>query len=153
MSCFPNSSIDSKFGFWNVGLGLYILPSFSQFMKEIEHCDFLIAYAALWNFSQFTKKFENWDFWSPLTLICIYVNCFNRVRFLTEVSTKLQKMHFFREFKDHNSEREHGNEASDSIFFIYFFQSNCIISEFENTENSFIECGSFIPWSMKQKHF
>ena len=35
-----------------------------------------------------------------------YVNCF---RFLTEVSTKLQKMHFFRQFKDHNLRRKHGN--------------------------------------------
>ena len=42
-------------------------------------------------------------------LRCIYVNCFNRLRFLAEVSTKLQKMHFFRQFKDHNSGREHGN--------------------------------------------
>ena len=38
---------------------------------------------------------------------CVYVNCFNRHRF--EVSTKLQKMLFFRQFKDHNSGTEHGN--------------------------------------------
>ena len=29
------------------------------------------------------------------TLRCIYVNCFNRLRFLAEVSIKLWKMHFF----------------------------------------------------------
>ena len=28
------------------------------------------------------------------TFICIYVNCFNRIRFLAEVSTKLQIVHF-----------------------------------------------------------
>ena len=39
----------------------------------------------------------------------IYVNCFNTPRFLAEVSTKLQKMHLFGQFKDHNSERKHGN--------------------------------------------
>ena len=39
----------------------------------------------------------------------IYVNCFNRLRFLAEVSTKLQKMHFFGQFKNHNSGRKHGN--------------------------------------------
>ena len=40
----------------------------------------------------------------------IYVNCFNRLRFLAEVSTKLHKMHFFGQFKDRNSERKHGNQ-------------------------------------------
>ena len=37
---FPNSSIDSIFGFWNVGLGLCIFPSFSQFIKEMGNWDF-----------------------------------------------------------------------------------------------------------------
>ena len=44
---FPNSPIDSKFGFWNVGLGLYILPSFTQFMKQMKNWDFWIAYCRL----------------------------------------------------------------------------------------------------------
>ena len=39
----------------------------------------------------------------------IYVNCFNTCRFLAEVSTKLQKMHLYGQFKDHNSGRKHGN--------------------------------------------
>ena len=30
-----------------------------------------------------------------------YVNCFNRFMFLAEISTKLQKMDFFRKFEDH----------------------------------------------------
>ena len=40
---------------------------------------------------------------------CIYVNCFNRLRFLADVSTKLQNMHIFGQFKDHNSGRKHRN--------------------------------------------
>ena len=46
----------------------------------------------------------------------IYVNCFNILRFLAEVSTKLQKMHFFGQFKDCNSWRKHGNKTNDPIF-------------------------------------
>ena len=56
---------------------------------------------------------------------CIYVNCFNRRIFLNEVSTKLQKMNFFRQFKDHNSGKKHGNYTNDPIYFIFFFRSNC----------------------------
>ena len=50
-------------------------------------------------------------FWKTVirTFRSIYVNCFNRLRFLAEVSTKLQKMHFFGQFKDHNSGRKHRN--------------------------------------------
>ena len=38
----------------------------------------------------------------------IYVNCFHILRFLAEVGAKLQKMHFFGQYKDHNSGRKHG---------------------------------------------
>ena len=50
-------------------------------------------------------------FWKTVirTFRSIYVNCFNRLRFLAEVSTKLQKMHFFRQFKNHKSGRKHRN--------------------------------------------
>ena len=50
-------------------------------------------------------------FWKTVirTFRFIYVNCFNRLRSLAEVSTKLQKIHFFGQFKDHISERKHGN--------------------------------------------
>ena len=36
-------------------------------------------------------------FWKSImrTSKCSYVNCFNRLRFLAEISTKLQKIHFF----------------------------------------------------------
>ena len=42
------------------------------------------------------------------TFHCIYGNSFTRLRFLAEVSTILQKMHFFGQFKDHNLGRNHG---------------------------------------------
>ena len=45
-----------------------------------------------------------------------YVNCLNRLRFLAEVSTKLQNMCFFIQFKDHNSRRNHENQRNDLIF-------------------------------------
>ena len=50
-------------------------------------------------------------FWKTLMkiFIPIYVNCFDKLRFLAEVSTNLQKMHFFGQFKDYNSGRRHGN--------------------------------------------
>ena len=50
-------------------------------------------------------------FWKSVktTFKCIYVNCFNRLTFLAEVSTKLWKMPFFEQFKDHNSRKKHGN--------------------------------------------
>ena len=50
-------------------------------------------------------------FWKTVikTFRSIYVNCFNILRFLAEVSTKLQKIHFFGQFKDYNSGRKHGN--------------------------------------------
>ena len=56
----------------------------------------------------------------------INVNCFNILRFFVEVSSKLQRMHFFRQFKDHNSGTEHGNYTNDPVFFIYFFCSTCL---------------------------
>ena len=54
-------------------------------------------------------------FWKCVTrpFRCINVNW---LRVLAKVSTKLQKMHFFRQFKDHKSERKHGNWANDPIF-------------------------------------
>ena len=51
---FTNSTIESKFEFWNVDPGLCILPSFSQFTKEMGNWDFRVAF-----FSQVTKEFEN----------------------------------------------------------------------------------------------
>ena len=50
-------------------------------------------------------------FWKSVirTFRCKYINYFNRLRFLAEVSTKLQKIHFFGQFKDHTSGIKNGN--------------------------------------------
>ena len=44
-------------------------------------------------------------FWQSVvrTFRCIYENCFNRLKFFAEVSTELQKMHFFGQFKNHGN--------------------------------------------------
>ena len=66
-------------------------------------------------------------FWKCITrpFKCIYVNCFDRLIFLAEVSTKLQKIHFSRQLtldhKDHNSGNKHENRTNDHILLIYFF--------------------------------
>ena len=47
---------------------------------------------------------------------------------------KNETMHFFQQFKDHNSGRKHENYTNDPIDLIYFFSSTLtFISEFENT--------------------
>ena len=48
---------------------------------------------------------------------------FTDLRFLAKVSTKL---HFFRQFKDHNSEWRHGNETNNPIFHLFL----CSVSNF-----------------------
>ena len=86
---------------------------------------------------------------------CIYVNCFNRFRFLAEISTTLLKMHFFQQVKDQNSEREHGNYTNEPLFHLLFLllPSVAFISEFENTQNLF-SCGPFSRfWSVKYINF
>ena len=66
-------------------------------------------------------------FWKCATspFICLHVNCFNILRFFAEVSTKLQKIPFFRQFNDHCTGGEDGNLTNEPIFSIYFFRSNC----------------------------
>ena len=49
------------------------------------------------------------------------INCFNRFRFLSKVSTNLQKMCNFRQFKDHNSGKNKGNQRNDPIFWFTFW--------------------------------
>ena len=55
----------------------------------------------------------------------IEINCLNIFRFLAEVNTNLLRMHYFGQFKDHNSGKIKGNYKNDPIFFIYFLISNC----------------------------
>ena len=54
------------------------------------------------------------------TFKCIYVNYFNRLRFLAEISTSFQKMHFFdnlrTKIKKANRETRQINPFSSSTF-------------------------------------
>ena len=86
---------------------------------------------------------NNINFWNCITrpFRCIYVNCLNRLRFLAEVSTKLQKMHFLENLRtitqDGSMETREMTPffwSTYSILFVIF------ISEFENAQNSF-SCG------------
>ena len=94
------------------------------------------------------------------TFRCIYVNCFNRLGFLSEASTKFQSIHFFGQIKDHTSGRKHKNQTNDPIFFNYFFHSSTFqlfvtfTFVFKNSQNSF-SCGPpFSPfWSVKYLNF
>ena len=84
------------------------------------------------------------------------MNVFNRLTFLAEVITKLQKMHLFRQFKDHNSGSKHENLTNDPIFLSAFFDLTVcnFFSEFESTQNSF-SCGPPFgsSWSVKYLNF
>ena len=53
----------------------------------------------LWTVAQ--TSINHIIFWKSVirTFRCIYENCFNRIRFLTKVSTKLQKMHFLNNLR------------------------------------------------------
>ena len=56
---------------------------------------------------------------------CICINCFNNLRFVADISKKIQKRDNFWQLKDHNSGRRHENKTNDPIFFICFSRSNC----------------------------
>ena len=85
------------------------------------------------------------------TLRCVYVYSFNRFKFLAEVSTKLQKMHIFRNLRtitqEKNMETTQMISFSSSTFSALFVT---FIFVFENSQNSF-SCGPhFGPfWSTK----
>ena len=61
-----------------------------------------------------------------------YANCFKKCRFLAEFSTKLQKMCFFMQFKDHNSSWKHENQRNDLIFLSTFSALNVCNIHFDN---------------------
>ena len=72
------------------------------------------------------------------TFRCIYTTCFNRLRFLAENNTKLQKMKFFRQFKDHNLARKHGSQTNGPVFSSSFSAPFVtFIFVFENNQNLF----------------
>ena len=80
---------------------------------------------------------------------CIYVNCLNRLRFLAEVSTKLQNMHFFGQYKDNSSGRKHGNVTP---FFSFSFSA---LKFYIWKWSKFFSCGPLLDlfWSAKYLNF
>ena len=72
---------------------------------------------------------------------CVYVNVFNRLTFLAEISIKLQKCTFLDTLRTLTQEGNMGTGQLTSFFLPTFSDLTVIfISEFENTENSF-SCG------------
>ena len=67
----------------------------------------------------------------------IYVNCLNRLTFLTEVNTKLQIMHLFGKLKDHNlGGIMKARQMSSFFLFTFSALTVTIIFVFENSQNS-----------------
>ena len=81
----------------------------------------------------------------------IYVNCFNTLMFLAEVSTKLQKMHFLDNLRTKGSMET----RQMNPFFIYFFCSVCNIHFYIWKWSKFIFLWSpfGLFWSVKYLNF
>ena len=96
---------------------------------------------------------NNINFWKCVTRLfrCMYVSCFNRLRFLAEVRTNLQKMYFVDNLRTITQE---GSMETRQMtpFFLPSFSNLFVIftSEFENPQNSFL-CGPLVGpfWSVK----
>ena len=71
------------------------------------------------------------------------------------VSTKLQKILFFRQFKDHYSGGQHRNQTNDTILFAYLLCSIVtFIFAIDSSQNSFSYGPAFCPfWSVKYLNF
>ena len=87
---------------------------------------------------------------------CIYVNWFIRLRFLPQVSTKLQKLHFLDNLRTTTQERNMETRQMSTFFYLLFplYLFVTFISEFENTQNSG-SCGPPLGpfWSVKYLNF
>ena len=73
------------------------------------------------------------------TLRSIYLNCFNRLRLLPEVSTKLQKMHFLDNLKTTTQkgsmETRQMTPFFHLLFLLYYFKVNPVFSAVLFSEN------------------
>ena len=65
---------------------------------------------------------NNTSSWKCVTrpIRCLYVNCFNRLRFLTEVSTKLQKTHFLDNLRTATQEGSMETRQMTPFFYLLF---------------------------------
>ena len=84
------------------------LTNFVKLMLSQHIFWYLIAYIS-WMVAQ--TPVNHIIFWKSVMIIfrCIYISYFNRLRFLAENSTKLKKMNFSWQFKDHKLPRKHGS--------------------------------------------
>ena len=64
------------------------------------------------------------------TFRCVYINCYNSIRFFVDISKKLEKGYNFWKFKDHNSGRRCENKTNNPIIFICFSSTNCLGTSF-----------------------
>ena len=72
----------------------------------IQHFFDILFFNILWTVAQTPVK--NTIFWKSVmrSFRWIDLNCSNRFRFFAEISTNLQKMHYFGQFNNHNSGRK-----------------------------------------------
>ena len=100
---------------------------------------------------------NNTIFWKYVTIPFryIYLNCFNRLRLLAEVSTKFQKMSFLDNLRTITQEGNMATRQMTSFFFIYFLRSVCNIHFWIWKYSKFIFVwSSFGPfWSVKYLNF
>ena len=96
-------------------------------------------------------------FWKSVmrTFRCIYVNCFNRLRFLAEVTTNCKKCTFLDILRtitqEGNMETRQMTPFFSSTFYALFVT---FIFIFENSQNSFSCRPPFRPfWSVKYHNF
>ena len=84
------------------------LKNFVKFLPSQDLFDILIANIS-WTVAR--NPIKQTIFWKSImrTFRSTYVNSFIRIRLFAEVSTKLQEVQLFGQFKGHNSESEHGN--------------------------------------------
>ena len=83
------------------------------------------------------------------------VNCFNMFSFLAELSTNLQKMHYFEQFKDHNSGKKEIRQITPFFSSTFWAPTVCDIHFCIWKLPKFIFMGSsFRPlWSAKYLNF
>ena len=66
---FLNSSLDSKLGYFNVGLGLHF-KLFPNLQKDCKLGLLIVALVEPLAFLKFMKEMENWDFWLSPFIFC-----------------------------------------------------------------------------------
>ena len=127
---------------------------------------FLLSQYFTWYFIIFISRellisrtpIKNTIFWKSMTrsFKWIKINCFNVFRFFPEVSTNFKKMHYFGQFKNHNSGKKNIKLYKWHHFFdlLFEFLPVIFIFVFENCRKFIFMGFSFRPfWSSKYLNF